>query len=161
MNSRTIIFSTLTLLLVMTSLVYFFLNNTESKMDAPVVVHTPPLAAEVEVEPVNEAEKYFKLDDLVSGSEISSPLQLSGEARGKWFFEASFPIELRDESGVLLAQAIATADGEWMTDDFVAWNSQIKWATTSAEKGVLKFIRDNPSGLPEHDLSSEIEVYLK
>src|SRR3989344_5333702 len=30
---------------------------------------------------------------------LSSPLVVLGEARGPWYFEATFPIELKDESG--------------------------------------------------------------
>jgi hypothetical protein len=40
---------------------------------------------------------------------VSQPLTVTGRARGGWYFEASFPVELRDSSGALLAQTIAQA----------------------------------------------------
>ena len=40
---------------------------------------------------------------------IPQPLTITGRARGGWYFEASFPVELRDANGALLAQTIAQA----------------------------------------------------
>src|SRR3989344_4366643 len=42
---------------------------------------------------------------------IGSPLLVAGEARGNWYFEASFPVELHDAAGGLLAIAPAPAQG--------------------------------------------------
>lgn len=42
---------------------------------------------------------------------ISSPLNISGKARGTWFFEASFPIKLVGENGKTIAQTAAQAQG--------------------------------------------------
>ena len=91
---------------------------------------------------------------------VSSPLIVRGEARGQWYFEASFPVELRDADGKQLAIFPAQAQGEWMTDEFVPFEGKLIWAATSttATSGVLIFHKDNPSGLPEHDASVEIPV---
>lgn len=91
----------------------------------------------------------------------TSPLALTGKARGMWYFEASFPIELRDSAGTVLASSVATATGEWMTEEFVPFTSTLTWATTTATSGVLVFKRDNPSGLPEHDKTLEVPVLLQ
>ena len=40
---------------------------------------------------------------------IAGPFQISGKARGSWFFEASFPIKLVDENNNVLATTIAQA----------------------------------------------------
>ena len=40
---------------------------------------------------------------------ISSPLVISGEARGNWFFEGSFPVLLTDWDGKVIAQGVAVA----------------------------------------------------
>src|SRR5688572_33316096 len=50
---------------------------------------------------------------------VSSPLRVAGKARGTWFFEGSFPLELQTKSGQSLATGIAQSSGEWMTEDFV------------------------------------------
>ncbi|MEK7649424.1 MAG: Gmad2 immunoglobulin-like domain-containing protein [Patescibacteria group bacterium] len=81
-----------------------------------------------------------------------TPLLVKGEARGNWFFEASFPIVLKDANGTLLAQGIAQAEGEWMTTEFVPFVSTLSFSGTPATKdGTLTLQKDNPSGMPEHD----------
>ncbi|HXK32321.1 MAG TPA: hypothetical protein VJ378_02535, partial [Candidatus Paceibacterota bacterium] len=46
----------------------------------------------------NEIEKLdlIKIENVRPNQIISSPLSIKGEARGNWFFEASFPIRLYD-----------------------------------------------------------------
>lgn len=82
---------------------------------------------------------------------ISSPLVIEGEARGTWFFEASFPIKLFDGNGKEIAIAIAQAQGEWMTTDFVPFRATLEFSKPATENGTLVLEKDNPSGLPEHD----------
>ena len=81
---------------------------------------------------------------------ISSPLVLEGEARGVWFFEASFPIKLLDGNGKEIAIAIAQAQGEWMTEEFVPFLATLEFTVPDTESGTLVLEKDNPSGLPEH-----------
>ena len=91
---------------------------------------------------------------------VSSPLIVAGRARGSWFFEASFPIELR-AGGRVLATGIAQAQGEWMTSDFVSFEAKLVFDQPASEEGELVFIKDNPSGLPENDDSVSIPVRFK
>lgn len=81
---------------------------------------------------------------------ISSPLVLEGQARGTWFFEASFPIRLFDANGKELGVAVAQAQGEWMTQEFVPFLATMEFETPTTATGALVFEKDNPSGLPEH-----------
>ena len=81
---------------------------------------------------------------------ISSPLVIKGKARGYWFFEASFPIKLLDANGNLVAQSFAQAQGEWMTEDFVPFNVNLKFTAPATSQGLLILEKDNPSGLPEN-----------
>jgi hypothetical protein len=99
------------------------------------------------------------LESPKPGARISSPLTVTGVAIGPWFFEASFPVELRDEQGNVIAQHFVTAQTDWMTTDYVRFSGTLiftKPAQGTAGKLILK--KDNPSGLPEHDDSREIEV---
>lgn len=85
-------------------------------------------------------------------AEVASPLRVSGEARGGWYFEASFPAELLDQNGKQLAIAPAQAKGEWMTTEFVPFEVTLTFpAQPKGSKGSLILRKDNPSGLPEHD----------
>lgn len=91
------------------------------------------------------------------GDQVTSGVEISGEARGTFFSEGVFPAELRDQNGAILAQANAAADGEWMTEDFVPFRVTFTF-TTTATNGVLVLKKDNPSGLPEQDEKLEIPV---
>lgn len=95
---------------------------------------------------------------------IRSPLTITGQARGYWFFEASFPITLMDENGMGIAQGIATAQNDWMTTDFVPFIATLTFtrdAKLSRTKGALILHKDNPSGLPEYDDALEIPVIFE
>lgn len=109
----------------------------------------------------NELEKrdLIMLDSPRPGATISSPLSISGEARGNWYFEASFPIELRDANGKILVQHFAEAQSEWMTTNFVPFKATLTFTKPAAgTKGTLILRKDNPSGLPEHDDELRIPV---
>src|SRR4030042_511886 len=99
----------------------------------------------------NELEKFdlIRVESVRSNQVIASPLYISGLARGYWFFEASFPIKLYDESGNEIAVVIAQAKEDWMTEDFVPFEAVLEFQA-SGQKGTLVFEKDNPSGLPEN-----------
>ena len=82
---------------------------------------------------------------------IESPLTILGEARGTWFFEASFPIRLLDEEGELIAEGFAQAQDEWMTEEFVPFRAELTFDAPQGSRGTLRLEKDNPSGLPEND----------
>jgi glucose/arabinose dehydrogenase len=84
-----------------------------------------------------------------SDKPVISPLAIEGEARGYWFFEASFPIRMYDGKNNLLGTAVAQAQGEWMTEDFVPFKAELVFSRPETENGTLVLEKDNPSGLPE------------
>jgi len=93
---------------------------------------------------------------------ITSPLTVSGQARGNWFFEASFPITLTDLDSKIIAESHATAQGDWMTENFVDFTGSLTFKKPAGiKRGVLIFKKDNPSGLPEHDDSLAIPVFFE
>jgi hypothetical protein len=95
----------------------------------------------------------------IKGATVTSPLTITGSARGNWYFEASFPVELRDASGKVIAQHYAEAQSDWMTTDFVIFKSTLTFPKQPAgSTGTLILRNDNPSGLPENDRSVEIPV---
>ncbi len=95
-------------------------------------------------------EDLIQIQNLQANEIITSPLIIKGKARGVWFFEASFPVKLYDDNGELLATAIAQAQADWMTKDFVPFLAEMNFENSKTEKGILVFEKDNPSGLPEH-----------
>ncbi|MFH1423568.1 MAG: Gmad2 immunoglobulin-like domain-containing protein [Candidatus Nealsonbacteria bacterium] len=92
---------------------------------------------------------------------VQSPLIVKGEAKGFWFFEASFPIKILDENGNVLGQGIAQAKSDWMTEEFVPFEATLDFEAPVTEKGFLVLKKDNPSGLPENDAEFRIPVVLE
>ena len=88
---------------------------------------------------------------------VSSPLVVRGEARGNWYFEASFPVRLLDDEGKEIAITPAQAQGDWMTTDFVPFEATLVF-NTAADRGTLVLEKDNPSGEPQFDDKIEIPV---
>jgi len=111
----------------------------------------------------NELEKVdlIKIDNPRPNQIIENPLFVKGEARGNWYFEASFPIKLFDDNGFLLGVMPAQALGDWMTEDFVPFSATLSFAVPSTPKGRLVLEKDNPSGLPEQADELKIPVYFK
>jgi hypothetical protein len=113
----------------------------------------------------NGKENLIKLNSVVPNQLIFSPLELTGEARGYWYFEASFPISLTNWDGLIIAEGIATAQGDWMTEDFVPFTANLNFTNPYnagdqdiMKNGTLILRKDNPSALPENDDALEIPV---
>ena len=111
----------------------------------------------------NELEKsdLIKVNTPRPNQNIQSPIVIEGEARGLWFFEASFPVKLLDGNGNLIATTIAQAQGDWMTEDFVPFEAELHFELPATEKGTLILEKDNPSGLPENADELRIPVKFK
>lgn len=110
-----------------------------------------------------------KTDDLIVidlpkiNSTTTSPIALSGKARGNWFFEASAPVFVKDSKGNTLGQGYIQATGEWMTTEFVPFTGSVtftKPAGTSTDIYLI-FMNDNPSGDPERSLSVNVPLKLQ
>ena len=114
----------------------------------------------------NAAQKagLIRLTAPLPNATVSSPLTITGEARGYWYFEASFPVVLVDWDGRIIAQGIATAKDEWMTEEFVPFEATLTFTADPnaySNRGALILQKDNPSGLPEYDDALEIPVIIK
>ncbi len=96
---------------------------------------------------------------------IKSPLNVYGEAKGAWYFEATFPIILTDWDGKIIAETYAQAQEEWMTEKFVPFEAKLEFENPYTadspdfmKNGSLIFKKANPSGLPENDDALEIPI---
>jgi hypothetical protein len=99
--------------------------------------------------------------NVVGRQLVTSPLTITGEAKGPWYFEASFPVEIRDANGALVSQHYAEAQGEWMTTGFVPFTSTISFTAPTTTLGFLVLRNDNPSGDPERDQAVIIPVRFR
>ena len=107
---------------------------------------------------VIEYNDLIRITNPATNAVVSSPLTITGEARGMWYFEASFPISILDANGTLLGQHYATAMGDWMTEEYVPFESRLVFDFPETETGTLILHKDNPSGLEEHEDEVQIPV---
>lgn len=124
----------------------------------PIETEQYPPVLEPEPEPAAmpdpngpEAKANLIVSDLAPGDQVSSPLTVTGKARGYWYFEASFPAELLDANGNQLAITPAQAQSDWMTEDFVPFSVTLTYPTPATATGTLMLRKDNPSGEPQND----------
>ena len=103
---------------------------------------------------LKEAEQNYLdlilVESPLANQVITSPLTVKGQARGYWFFEASFPMKLLDEKGEIIATGLAQAQSDWMTEEFVPFESILEFNNLGSSRGVLIFEKENPSGLSEN-----------
>ncbi|HVU06743.1 MAG TPA: Gmad2 immunoglobulin-like domain-containing protein [Candidatus Paceibacterota bacterium] len=98
------------------------------------------------------------LTSPASGAAISSPVHMTGEARGNWYFEASFPIEIVSANGTVLGTGHSNATSDWMTANFVPFTADISFNAGSSSAGFIRIKNDNPSGDPARDKHFDIPV---
>jgi len=157
MNKNTII-ATIVLCLVIVGFYFFRPGRTEApgesqNISADTLAH------------IKEKADLIVLDSPSPNSVITSPMMISGKARGTWYFEASFPIILVDWDGLIIAEGYATALSDWMTEDFVPFQATLEFekpaladTTDFGKRGAIILKKDNPSGLPEYDDALEIPL---
>lgn len=138
-------------------------EEKKSQIQQNTNTFTPP----AEIQEVVYKDK-IKVADVRQGDTISSPLTISGEARGNWFFEATFPIMIVNWDGLIIAQHYAEASGDWMTTDYVPYTSTISFPSPYSpgdpefmKHGAIILQKDNPSGLPENDDAFEIPILFE
>lgn len=150
------------ILLVLAMLVWFWVESDEPNL----------LVEDIHQEELVMAEnENVKVEEPLIGQTISSPLKITGQARGWWFFEADFPVVLVDWDGRIVAQGIAQAQADpatgevnWMTEDFVPFEAELEFVkpdVSVSNRGSLILKKDNPSGLPENDDALEFEIYFE
>lgn len=114
----------------------------------------------LEVKDTENQEVAVAVSYPLPGDLVTSPLSISGRARGTWFFEASLPISLIAVDGTLIVSHYGEAKSDWMTTDFVPFESVLEF-NTEVETGYLVIAKDNPSGLPENNDQVMIPVRFK
>jgi len=175
------------LILIVVGLVYYFSFQTEEHLDLSVesfkecmdagypVMESYPRQCRASdrnfTEDIgNELEKIdlIRVDNPRPNSIIQRTLEITGQARGYWFFEADFPVILTDWDGRIIAETIATAQSDWMVEDFVPFIASLEFEKPYSDgspdfmkRGTIIFQKDNPSGLSEHDDALEFTIFFE
>ena len=158
------------IILIATFIVSVRMTSKELNTSGP----TGALATKYSLTDTEKAEIASYADIIVLESpqplqEVTLPFQVTGKARGYWFFEASFPIMLVDENDNIIARSIGQSTGDWMTTDFIGFTSTLAsttLATSSASsstltKAYIMLAKDNPSGDAANDRTLRIPVLLR
>lgn len=103
------------------------------------------------------------IEDLIVSSptsqdKVGSPLIITGEASGLWFFEAVMPVEILDANDDTIVNSYVTAEGDWMTDSLVPFSGTVEFNTPATETGWLVFKASNPSGLEENSKAVRLPI---
>jgi hypothetical protein len=108
---------------------------------------------------VNTKNDIIQVDSSLIDVPLRPPFTIYGRARGNWYFEATFPVEIVDDRGNVIFQGYAEAKDEWMTEEFVPFEAEVSFSVPGGvTSGKIILRKDNPSGLPEYDDSIEIPV---
>ncbi|MDP3900241.1 MAG: Gmad2 immunoglobulin-like domain-containing protein [bacterium] len=168
MTKSTKIFLSILIIAALGAVAFTLYQNNTVPQDATDNGATDaPAAEEEDVQPDNTSDvsDLIRLDEPQENAVITSPLTVRGEARGTWYFEATFPLVLVNWDGLIIAQGYAQAQDEWMTEDFVPFVGTLEFerpfpdgAQDFMKRGALILQKDNPSGLPEHDAALEVWI---
>ena len=97
----------------------------------------------------------------VTNASVGQNFSVSGEAPGNWYFEASFPIQVRDKDNNKIGQTTGQAQSDWMTTAQVPFAASITLSSVYHGPATLVLLKDNPSGLPENEDSLEIPIVIQ
>lgn len=126
----------------------------QTPYSTPTSTTTPPIAT-------STTNSMIRVTTPVANALVKSPLTIKGEARGNWYFEASFPIKVLDATGKVLGVIPAQAQGDWMTTQFVPFQAILSFATSTTLTGTIVLEKDNPSDLPANAASVRIPVRFR
>ena len=116
--------------------------------------------------PTPSTQQQFTSENVRVSSPLPSAIvgktfRVAGEARGPWYFEANLPLLVKDVNGSTVGNGSATAQGEWMTTDFVPFEGKITVDVLFSGPAKLVIMKDNPSGLPENNDSVEFPIVVQ
>ncbi len=154
------------IIVIVGALIVFFVISKVGRDTPAPVVEDPGVSVptEIELTSLRGVKIYVTMPNETE--EITSPLVVKGRAPGNWFFEASAPVVLTNWDGLIIGQKYITAEGEWMTTDYVPFSGEIVFETPICEadyckRGSLILQKDNPSGESQFDDAVEMTIKFK
>lgn len=129
---------------------HFFATSTTSSSSAPA--H--------DISAVSVLSKKISVTSPAPHSSVDSHFIVEGQAPGSWYFEAVFPIQIRDSHNDVIGHASARAQSDWQTSKLVSFVAPVSIDNYHGPATII-LLRDNPSGLPENDDSISIPIIIK
>ena len=112
----------------------------------------------------NDTEPFVSENVIVTSplpnETVPRTFRVAGKARGNWFFEASFPLQVRDPDNNNVGGGIAMTSDNWMTTEFVPFEGKVMVENYSGPARLV-LLKDNPSGLPENEDSVEFPIVVQ
>ena len=96
------------------------------------------------------------------GAVIASPLKITGQARGVWFFEGVFPVSLVASGGTILSKGFCAVKSDGVTKAFIPFEGVVRFMHDSkSDRGSLVLKKNNPTENSELDEAMEIPVFFQ
>lgn len=157
-NKSKIMFLILTLIFVSFIVIFISFNRKETFDQKPNTIN--------QNQQDNQQNDSLIVNNPKSDQLIESPLELSGQVRGTWLFEANSPVVLVDWDGLIIAEGYIEATEDWMTEDFVPFTGVLIFEKPEdigefSDFGFIIFNKANPSGLPENDDALEFRIRFR
>lgn len=153
--------SIVTILFVIILVLTWILFAVPAPAHAPTVSTSSSQAATTTTLPDQPLHTRVIVNSPVTNATVGQTFTIKGEAPGNWFFEATFPIQVRDKDNNKIGQTIAQAQSDWMTTSQVPFTANVTLSAAYHGAATLVFLRDNPSGLPENDDSLEVPIVVQ
>lgn len=110
---------------------------------------------------INDAKDIIIIDSPKPYQKVQIPIFVKGKARGNFFFEGTFPIRIEDENGNLITTGNIMTKENWMSEDFVSFETYFNFDKKDLKRGFIIFEKANPSGLKENKFEIKIPVYFE
>ncbi len=158
------IIKVLALVVIVGGAYFFFSTDGVNKNIAVQKKETDVFAKEVAEYVQSKSDMIVLNTPLIAG--VAAPLtasnNISGSARGMWFSEGTFPIEVVSEDGTVIAKGNAQADGKWTTESFVPYTAEIQVNNVlPGTRGSILLKKSNPSGEADKDDLLEIPIVFQ
>ena len=95
------------------------------------------------------------------GNSMTTTILIQGYARGSWYDEAVFPIEIQNGSSIVIGSAQGKAQSEWTTQNFVPFAAEIDLKALYNGPATIILKKDNPSGKTSNDASLSFPVMIQ
>ena len=126
-------------------------------LQATTTAATPGQAASPSAAPDTKAV----VTKPTASSTVASTFDISGTAPNSWYFEATFPIQVRDADDDLIGSSQGRAQSDWTVEGPVAFTSTMTVDASYHGPATLILLKDNPSGNPENSDELTVPITIK